>query len=323
MENQIHKYFQGQLDEKERLALLKKVDANPSLKQQFIEIKNTYALSLLSDEANHEAKSSASYHVFIKNRRSKWFYQMVLRVGSYAAAILVAVVSTYIVAIYTKNTEKYIAEIQQLHVPAGQRLRFSLHDGTTVWLNANTTLTYPARFGEKERRVMIEGEALFDVAKDDGRPFLVSSKGVDMEVLGTQFNVYGYPEVDYLCISLLSGSLNVYRDNWKAKGSILQPNQQAVIGDGYFTVEPVSDPDHFLWTEGVYSFKNEPLISILRKLELYFDIKIAVEDPDIYTWEYTGKFRQRDGLEGILHIIRKIHKFTIERDDDNNTIILR
>ncbi|MDL2208570.1 DUF4974 domain-containing protein, partial [Parabacteroides sp. OttesenSCG-928-O15] len=66
----------------------------------------------------------------------------------------------------------------------------------------------------------------------------------------------------------------------------------------------------------------EPLINILRKLELYYDVNIEVKDPSIYNWEYTGKFRQRDGIEGILHIIRKIHKFNIEKDEENNRYIL-
>lgn len=323
MERQIHKYFQKELREKERLALLKEVDSDPSLKKQFIEIKNIYALSSLSKESDCMERNRVSYRSFMEDRRKKRLCRLMLRALRYAAAIFVGVIATYMVMLYTMKSEDASVAMQSLHVPAGQRLLFTFQDGTTVYLNARTTLTFPSRFGEKERRVMIEGEAFFDVAKDEGRPFIVSSKGVEMEVLGTQFNVYGYSEVDYLCVGLLSGSLNVYRENLKTDGTILQPNQQAMIGDGYFMVEPIVDPDHFLWTEGIYSFKNEPLGSILRKLELYFDIKIVVEDPDIYTWEYTGKFRQRDGIEGILHIIRKIHKFTIEKDDDNNMIILR
>jgi ferric-dicitrate binding protein FerR (iron transport regulator) len=311
------------MNEEERLLFLKEVNSDASLKKQFIEMKNIYAFSSLSEEPDCVERNQASYHSFMANKRKIRLFRSILHVFKYSAAILVGMVATYAVTLYTTKPEVVLVAMQSIHVPAGQRLQFTLQDGTTVWLNARTTLTFPNQFDEKERRVMVEGEALFDVAKDAGRPFIVSSKGVDMEVLGTKFNVYGYSEVGYLCVGLLSGSLNVYREDRKTEGANLQPNQQAMVGDGYFTVEPVPDPEHFLWTEGVYSFKNESLISILRKLELYFDIKIVVEDPDIYTWEYTGKFRQRDGIDGILHIIQKIHQFTIEKDDDTNTIILR
>jgi ferric-dicitrate binding protein FerR (iron transport regulator) len=322
MENRIHAYFRGELNEKERLALLKGINSDPSLKKQFIEIKNIYALSLLSGEAGDMGENYASYDSFMKGRRRKRLYGTVLRIARYAAAVIVIVISTCLVTLRTMKPADPSSMMHSLHVPAGQRLKFSLPDGTDVWLNARTTLRFPLRFDGGERRVVVEGEALFEVAEDVRHPFIVSSKGVEMKVLGTRFNVYGYPEADYVRAGLLSGSLNVRRESEKTDGVVLKPNQQATVGDGYFTVEPVSDPEYFLWTEGIYSFKEEPLINILRKLELYFDVKITVEDPHIYTWEYTGKFRQRDGIEGILHIIQKIHNFKIEKNEENNTITL-
>jgi ferric-dicitrate binding protein FerR (iron transport regulator) len=323
MDRRIHRYFQGQSDEEERLTVLKEADSNPSFKKRFIEIKNIYALSLLSDDAGSVDENKASYQGFVNGRRKRQRYDAVRRIAGYAAAVVFAVISTYTVTLRTMRPASLPAAMHHLSVPAGQRLKFSLQDGTVVWLNACTTLSFPSRFDEKERRVTVDGEALFDVAAEAERPFTVSSKGVDIKALGTRFNVYAYSETDGVCAGLLSGSLNVYRQGGQAEGVILNPGQQATVGDGYFTVAPVNDPDHFLWTEGIYSFKDEPLINIIRKLELYFDVKIAVEDPFIHTWEYTGKFRQRDGIEGILHIIRKIHPFKIEKDEENNTIILR
>jgi ferric-dicitrate binding protein FerR (iron transport regulator) len=323
MDSKVHKYFQGRLDEKERLLLLKEADSNPSLKSRFVEIKNIYALSSLSDDANDMEENYTSYQHFIKDRRKKQLYDTVLRIAGYAAAVVFVVISTYMVTLRTVRPVNHSFAMHRLSVPAGQRLKFSLQDGTEVWLNACTTLSYPVLFDEGERRVIVDGEALFDVAEDKNRPFIVSSKGVEIKALGTRFNINSYPETNYMCVGLLSGKLNVYRRNEEAEGVILNPNQQVLIEDGYFTVTPVYDPDYFLWTEGIYSFKDEPLINIIRKLELYFDIKIVVEDPFIYTWEYTGKFRQRDGVDGILRIIQKIHPFKIEKDEENNMIRLR
>ena len=80
--------------------------------------------------------------------------------------------------------------------------------------------------------------------------------------------------------------------------------------------------DYFLWRDGIYSFINEPLIDILKKLELYYDVKIIVKDQSIYNWEYTGKFRQRDGIDEILRMIQRIHKFKISKDEESNIFTL-
>lgn len=87
-------------------------------------------------------------------------------------------------------------------------------------------------------------------------------------------------------------------------------------------VDKIPYNDYFLWTDGIYSFDNEPLGNILRRMELYYDVKIVVEDPSISNWKYRGKFRQRDGIDEILRMIQRIHKFKIEKDEENNTIIL-
>lgn len=321
MEELLHLYFQEQLSIEKRVELLREVESDATLKQQFVEMKNLYALAVFSCQATDRDKSQESYHLFMQKNQRKRFIQFVMKSSGYAAAVLILILSTYWLTLHFvhKDIEE---EMHSLYVPAGQRLRFELQDGTSVWLNAHTTLTYPSRFGQKERKVAIEGEAFFDVAEDTDRPFIVSSQGVNMKVLGTVFNVYSYPEAGYIQTSLLEGKLKVYPENEETECVILSPNQQVTIDEGQMQVDVIADTGHFLWTEGIYSFHNEPLSNILRKLELYFDINIEVKDPTIYTWEYTGKFRQRDGLDEILRIINKIHKFKIEKDEEHNAIIL-
>lgn len=321
MEEILHSYFQDELSLEKRVELLRQVASDASLKQQFVEMKNLYALATLSGQASDPDKSRGSYHLFMRKNRRKRVIQLALKYSGYAAAIITLILSTYWLTLNSVQKD-YEGRMQSLHVPAGQRLRFELQDGTSVWLNAHSTLTYPTHFSDKERKVAIIGEAFFDVAKDPDRPFIVSSQGVNMEVLGTVFNVYSYPEAGYMQTSLLEGKLKVYPKNKEPDGIFLYPNQQVTIDERETRVDTITNTAHFLWTEGIYSFHNEPLSSILRKLELYFDIKIIVKDPTINTWEYTGKFRQRDGIDEILRIINKIHKFKIERDEENNTIIL-
>ena len=79
---------------------------------------------------------------------------------------------------------------------------------------------------------------------------------------------------------------------------------------------------YFLWKEGIYSFKDELLADILNKLQLYYDVRIIIRNPSINQEKYTGKFRQRDSIDDILRMLQKIHKFKIQKDEENNIITL-
>lgn len=320
MEDKIHQYFQQALSKDESLQLLRKVEIDPYWDNRFREIKNHYALSVLASLPEDLPEGQISYNRFVHKHKRVATYRLLKRVTAYAAMIAILVGFTHWWTL--QQVEKQDSEMLTLHVPAGQRLQLTLQDGTSVWLNARTTITYPSRFNQEERKVFIDGEAFFDVAKDKKRPFLVSSQGIGMKVLGTRFNLYSYSDADHIRTSLLEGSLMVYRERQELEYIILKPNEEIMIDNNRMELETIKDPAYFLWTEGVYSFHEEPLINILRKLELYYDVKIEVKDPSIYTWEYTGKFRQKDGLDEILRIIRKIHKFNIEKDEENNRYIL-
>lgn len=320
MENKLHTYFQQGLNEDERLSLLREVEADPYWSDRFMEIKNCYALSVLTSLPNDSAEGRISYERFIHKHKRTSLFRLAKRIATYAAIVILLVGITHWLTL--RQTGIQDGRMLSLHVPAGQRLQLTLQDGTRVWLNAQTTITYPTRFAEKERKVIIDGEALFDVAKEEERPFLVSSQGVQMRVLGTRFNLFSYPDADHIRTSLLEGSLMVYRESKESEHIILKPNEEVIIDHNRMEVTPIKDASYFLWSEGIYSFHEEPLINILRKLELYFDVEIEVKDPSIYAWEYTGKFRQKDGIDEILRIIRTIHKFNIEKDVENNKYIL-
>ncbi|MCC8170680.1 MAG: DUF4974 domain-containing protein [Parabacteroides sp.] len=143
-----------------------------------------------------------------------------------------------------------------------------------------------------------------------------------MKVLGTKFNVYSYPGQETIRTSLLEGRLKVYFPRAESEGITLKPHEQVSVTGTRMKVGTIPHADYFLWKDGIYSFVNEPLIDILKKLELYYDVKIMVKDPSIYTWEYTGKFRQRDGIDQILHTIQRIHKFKIVKDEENHIFTL-
>lgn len=325
MDKRVQKYFYGELSFVERMSFLREVDSDEELKTQFAEYQNLYALMNLSTQLEDRATGKSKYNLFVRNKQNATLSKRWIHWLGYAAAIIAVAVSSGLLARwYTLQDYSGIvaSEMNTLYTPAGQRARLVLQDGTEVWLNAKSKLVYPAHFTGKERRVRVEGEAFFNVAKDSVKPFIVSAENVDMKVLGTQFNVYCYPENEYIKTSLLEGSVRVFFADRENEGVLLKPNQQVTISEGKMEVKPIELEEYFLWRHGVYAFKNEPLIDILKKLELYYDVKIVVEDPSMFSETYTGKFRQRDSLDDVFRVLQQIRHFKIRKDPANNIINL-
>lgn len=266
MDEQIRKYFQKELDSTDRLKLLKQVESDDKLKDKFIEYKNMYALLSLSDQADDKKANQEGYRRFNNIRKMKRIRRIMSNVASYAAIVTLLVISTYWITISHHPASLPVIADNKLYVPAGQRVKLTLQDGTDVWLNSQTTFTYPAVFSGKERRVTVEGEAFFEVAKNEDKPFIVSSQGIEMKVLGTKFNIYSYPVKKDIQTSLIEGSLHVYFPYQNKEGVILKPNEQVTIKEGTMKVGIIPHHDYFLWRDGIYSFEDELLIDILEKL---------------------------------------------------------
>lgn len=327
MDERIYKYFYEELSTEDRLSLLRDVEANEELKKQFAEYQNQYALLNLGYQLQDKTVGKQKYNRFVSGKQQVTLRRQLLRGLGYAAAILVLVISSgWLTYWYTQQRQPVplSAEVMNmLCTPVGQRAQLILQDGTEVWLNAKSRLTYPAHFTGDSRRVVIEGEAFFKVAKDPSRPFIVSTHDVDMKVLGTQFNVCSYPATGYVQTSLLEGSVRVFFREREFDGITLKPDQQVTVSNGKMRVEPIRLKAHFLWRDGIYAFENEPLINILEKMELYYDVKIIVKDTSLFKDTYTGKFRQRDSLDDVFRVLQQIRKFKVEKDTERNIVTLK
>ena len=325
MDERIIKYCQGVLPKQEQDQLLKEAYNDPELKSQIIDYQHLHSMLELVPEKADSLQGREKYRYFRRlvdsQKRKVWLISF----GRYAAILVIAFVSAWMLASYyfsgnSMEQQELIAFQQELVVPAGQRAEITLPDGTKVWLNAGSQLSYPSFF-TKERKVFLTGEGFFDVAKNEKAPFIVSTRTIDVKALGTQFNVFSYPESDYTSVYLQRGSVKAYFPTSETEGVILSPEQYLVQRGKEMQLSTL-DPDELLWREGIYTFKKQKLGSIIKKLELYYDVKIIVKDQEILNYEYVGKFRQRDGVLEILRLIQRIHKFNIKKDDELNQIVL-
>ena len=201
-------------------------------------------------------------------------------------------------------------------------LNLVLADGTIVWLNSNSTLKYPATgFHAKERKVILEGEGYFEVAHNEKHPFIVETEKYDIRVLGTTFNVSAYPNSGLFEASLIEGKVTVYHPETQNE-IILNPHEKVEVRDGKLYKETFTSDHDFLWRMGIYSFKDEPLETVFKKLEQYYEVKIINKNIEITSHPCTGKFRQKEGIEHVMRVLQKYIKFNYIQDDEKNQIII-
>lgn len=212
--------------------------------------------------------------------------------------------------------------MQTVQVPAGQNAQVTLADGSKVWLNAGSTLHFPTRFPDKERLVNLEGEGFFEVQANKKKPFIVSTTSYTIKALGTTFNVNAYKKSKDFETSLLTGKVEV-ADHAGKQTILLSPNNRVVLEGNKLKTLPIQDSEYFLWREGIICF-NEPLSEVLKKLELYFDVKIEVNNKRVLQNEQhcIGKFRSRDGLEHILEVLQLTSHFSYKKDDEKNLVTI-
>ncbi len=212
---------------------------------------------------------------------------------------------------------------QSVWVPSGQRAQVILDDGTKVWLNSSSTLTYPSAFDAEQRIVKLDGEGFFDVEKGADRPFIVQTAKHRIQVKGTRFNVLAYKAYEHFETSLLSGSVQVGSIDGDKRAIVLLPNQKASETAEGLQVTPISNHDHFRWIEGLICLDDERFEDLMNKLSLYFDIRITILNPQLLDDRCTGKFRQSDGIDYALKVLQAKLKFTYQRNAELNEIIIK
>lgn len=246
-------------------------------------------------------------------RRSRRIFWM--RVASTAAVVLLGMAGWFTYDALCP------APIQMVSTLAETRT-VMLPDQTKVTLNRYSTLSYPERFKGNRREVNLQGEAYFEVAKDAKHPFIVEAEALNVQVLGTHFNVEAYSGDAEVRTTLLEGSVAV-SIRGEEQRLVLAPNESAVYNKEKGTLLQESAPgakDEVLWKEGIILFHQLPLQEIARQLSNAFHTDIRIADPHLQNYCMTAKFDADEDLTQILDLLKNAGNFTYKKE--NNTITL-
>lgn len=195
-----------------------------------------------------------------------------------------------------------ITQVNTIQTPRGGEYQVVLPDGSKVWMNAASSLQFPAAFTGTERRVKLTGEAYFEVAKNIEKPFIVNADQLSVKVLGTHFNIAAYRDGSKLTTTLLEGSVRV--DNGK-NNVLIKPGQEAALERDItsFKITEVDVQEAIAWKEGVFVFNDENIESIMRKLSRWYDIDVQFET-DLRNKDFSGTISRFKNIEEVLEMLQ-------------------
>lgn len=187
-------------------------------------------------------------------------------------------------------------------VPRGGEYELVLADGTRVWLNSESRLTYPVRFTGDLREVKMEGEICFDVARKEEQPFVVRTADLAVKVLGTLFNMEAYPDDARVTTTLVRGKVEVVAGD---KTQVLQPDQQLSVEAGRFTLKQVVAEDYIGWTSGLFHFTEASLEEIMTKLARWYDVEFFFASPALKEAHFSLDIQRYENIATILSKLEK------------------
>ena len=190
-----------------------------------------------------------------------------------------------------------------LDVPVAADYRLHLSDGSVVYLNADSRLRYPETFTGGERKVYLEGEAYFEVAKDASRPFKVVAREVEVNVLGTHFNVNAYPEHADVVTTLAEGKVQVAG---VASQAVLVPGEQAIASPEGMEVRKVDVQAYTSWKNGVFVFRSMPLEEIMEQVYRWYGVEAVFFNESVRTETFTGIINRSMSAEEFFRVIEKV-----------------
>lgn len=302
----LNRYFLGQVSEEEKEAIRQWLEEDEGNRKIFMRERIHFDASLLLQEPELAAKKP-----FVMPLWVRWCTQI-------AASILLLAGSFYLYDNY--RMDQLTNVYQHISVPAGNRTNIVLPDGTSVWLNANSTLRYPVVFSEKSREIQLNGEAYFEVTKDK-KPFIVKTDKYDVEVLGTTFNVEAYANKPAFRTMLYAGKVKLYNSQ-TSDAVILSPGQTAKLVGNALVVSTTTDVNSYRWKDGLIYIEDKSFGEIIELFEKFYDVRIVVNNQKVKGLGYRGKLRISDGVNHALRVLQSDFPFEYRRDEENNIIYI-
>lgn len=316
-------YLNNELNKEQRVELEQWVAGDTAHKQYFYEMTEVW-LAANAASGSKEESNRAFQHFRGRISTSQKKKSISLRFVRVAAAIFTGILllgGGYYWGHNHFDPSSFYA-MQMVEVPIGSRSRIVLQDGTVVWLNAGSKLSYTGAFSHQDRNVRLEGEGYFEVTRNEKLPFIVNTGDLDVKVLGTRFSVKAYSDEESIEVILAEGSVNLLNIKNPDESLIMKPEQQVIYNKetGSTDIRKVSASLAGHWITGAHFFNEQTMEQIVRELEKSFDVTFIFRNEEKKKLTFYGDFRVDDSLDDILMIMSSSGKFKYRKT--NNIIEL-
>lgn len=303
----LFKYFAGQLSKEEELVLLDWLKESDERKVLISKMSDWWAVGHIPLYRTQMEEDFKKNFIGLTNssRKAKTLGS-ILKLPKWqtvAAAIFLFItigVTAFLIGrqLSTDREPAYF----ETYTPYGSQTNVELPDGSHVMLNAGSTLKYRTDFNDTDRRVELNGEAFFEVAKDEKKPFFVCSEKLNLRVEGTSFNVKAYKDDDIIDVVLVSGKVKVQFTSEEKEDILLVPNEQLSYNKTQFktTLSVVNSSNSIAWTNGGLYFLEKSFQDIAKELERKYDVKIEIQSNVLNDEIFTGSFASDHKLEEII-----------------------
>lgn len=292
------KYFKGELDQQEARAIESWASESEENEKTLMSLAKVYNLGQLARTYTEKEvedawkKTCARFGVAPRARKPlkrQWvFWSMAV-----AIALLVAVNLALVLNAPVAGTDKAIILTSQ----QGKFVKYTLPDSTVVTLNHNSSLEFPLAFNGDERRIKLNGEGYFDVARDEEKPFIVETgKEIQIKVLGTEFNLQSFSSDDIVQVSLISGSVEISRNGVADFSYIMHPSERFTcnVSNWEMKVETLKGITGVEWMSNKLVFMDTTLKEVARQISNHFGVQVIIEEEGLNSIRFSGSFDNRD-----------------------------
>jgi ferric-dicitrate binding protein FerR (iron transport regulator) len=240
--------------------------------------------------------------------KSGFSVSRILKIYQKVAAFLLIPIIGFGILYWVSQQNQTDSQYTETIAPRGQKSQIVLADGTKVWLNSDTKIKYPGSFSKNQRDVYLDGEAFFEVAKNEHQPFIVHTSGVNVKVLGTKFNVKAYADENQIETSLFEGKINLLINSSSNETSVekqVEPGQSFVYSKTDHQLEATHFPQDEIngWKKNQLIFKDDTFSNLVRKVERWYDVKVVYDEKQFEDRRLTVELYEGERLDRLMSII--------------------
>lgn len=323
IDKRIQDYFNGQLSSAEEAELVQWLLLDESNKVYFLKYKENIDIQSIEhpllQSSFAELKSKLLINQQFNPKQTGKFRSIQLSFSRIAAMLLLALITGFFAAYFLLDrTSQNKVVWFETQVPRGEKSQLFLPDGSKVWVNSESSISYPSNFMDGNREVKLTGEAYFEIAKLQNLPFIVETHDYNIRVTGTKFNVMAYSDFNRTETSLIEGKIEIQ------KGSqiiAVVPGESLTFADNEFSIKRNNATKTARWKDEVFDFDRITFKEMSIRLERWYDVDIEIKSPELNDIVYSGVFKNEETIWQVLNTFQLTLPIRYTRADFRKFVI--